>query len=167
MNKTEEGLWDYLKKHSDFVRGIRTLPPKFKYCCIEDFVLKNGKLFEISKIRPKYGEERFCFFNSYQLMIKEGYTYVEGFAMGVIPVNHAWCLDADGRVIDPTWRPSLTRKFQGIAYIGVALDRSFVIETALQRKSYGVLDDWEGGFPLLTGAEGWRIREEKALKPQT
>lgn len=157
-------LLDYLRQHSKFIRGLRKKGIKLKYYSFEEFVLKNGQRFEISEEKPEYGQEKSCFMNSYHLMLSKDYTYVEGYALGVIPVLHAWCLDGQGKVVDPTWRPSLIQKFSGRSFYGVAFDRRFVIQTALRRKLYGVLENQEEDFPLLKGAEGWRVRKETALK---
>src|SRR4051812_17605590 len=48
-----------------------------------------------------------CFANA-QLLMKqrESLLYCEGYALSVatgVTMHHGWCLDADGRVLDPTW----------------------------------------------------------------
>lgn len=50
--------------------------------------------------------------------------YVEGYADPGInglafPLEHAWCVDGQGRVVDPTWAPV------GVAYLGVPLTPEF------------------------------------------
>jgi hypothetical protein len=52
----------------------------------------------------------------------EDLTYVEGFATHPHPgevMHHGWCVDAEGRVLDPTWG------VPGLAYFGVPFRRSY------------------------------------------
>jgi hypothetical protein len=42
--------------------------------------------------------------------------YVEGFALSVIPVHHAWCADEDGNAIECTWQKP------GLAYFGLEFE---------------------------------------------
>lgn len=57
-----------------------------------------------------------CFANAGALAIhKPSLTYVEGLAdCGFLPTAHAWCVDAAGRVIDPTWRDCANASYFGI-----------------------------------------------------
>lgn len=105
--------------------------------------------------------------------------YCEGFfcRKGGIPVHHAW-LTLDGKLIDVTLTTNeysveqltafmedgeeLPRESDlsdcvlgvipdGWEYFGVELDAEKVAQDFAEReKSFSVIDDWEGGFPLLT-----------------
>lgn len=44
-----------------------------------------------------------CFYNCQRLASYSGYRYFEGYALGIIPVHHAWLVDGKDRIIDPTW----------------------------------------------------------------
>ena len=138
---------NYLRTVYDFHRRNSTLRPGFKYNSIEVFVLKNGKRMgqrsERSDNFPK-GTIKECFRNAYLLAVEHDLTYCEGYAMGIIPTLHAWCLDKDGHVIDITWK-------DGIEYIGVMFSTKYVNKILLERKSYGVIDNWEMEWPLLRG----------------
>jgi hypothetical protein len=57
---------------------------------------------------------------------------------------HAWCVNKKGEVFDPTWK-------DGDEYFGVPFKLDFVRKTILQRKKYGVIDNWEKKWPLLVG----------------
>lgn len=74
-----------------------------------------------------------CYRNSALLAIDGGLTYCEGFAMkeGLIPMEHAWLIDRDGKVIDPTWEGNNE-------YFGVAFREDFVMEFAETTKYYGI-----------------------------
>lgn len=55
----------------------------------------------------KYGKAKECFGNAFGVAaFDERYRYCEGWAYtpGLIAVHHAWLIDLDGNVIDPTWR---------------------------------------------------------------
>jgi hypothetical protein len=122
-------------------------PNGWKYSCMEDFVLANGRLFTYKPLpkKIKRGEMKLCYMNAYHLvMAKPELIYVEGFAAGIIPTAHAWCVDRKGRVYDPTWQ-------DGQEYFGVPFDPIFVLETIAKREHYGVIDDWENKWPLIQG----------------
>jgi hypothetical protein len=80
--------------------------------------------------------------------------YVEGYALGVIPVEHAWCSDANGNVIDNTWI-----KRPGADYFGVPIKTQYATRAVIMSGHYGVIDDWEHQWPIL------RAKPEKFLRP--
>lgn len=51
------------------------------------------------------------------------YQYVEGWAIHLIPVEHAWLVGPDGRVVDPTWclQEPLTPPSGTSDYLGVVI----------------------------------------------
>jgi hypothetical protein len=114
----------------------------FRYSCVEELVLFNGKAFYTNldtQERPdgKIGE---CFLNAFNIaqINPETYTYAEGWAMmdGSIPTHHAWVVDAEGHVYDPTWQSvirneherqitragSVHRTFGSASYLGITID---------------------------------------------
>ena len=126
--------------------GKMKVPEGWKYSCIEDLVLKNGRNFTEKipfwdDLLPKKG----CFENVTKIVIKnKDLIYVEGFAQpkGLITTLHAWCLTKDEKVIDPTWE-------NGEFYYGIPFNTEYVLKVILERKKYGILDNWEMDFPLL------------------
>lgn len=74
-------------------------------------VLVDGKSYpfapyDAERWGPK-GRFKECFRNAYRWAIKwdPELTYCEGYATGTgFPVHHAWLIDPDGNVQDPTWR---------------------------------------------------------------
>ena len=74
---------------------------------MNDFMLEYARDYQIGPdtFAGPRAEPQACYKNATLLaMENEALTYVEGkvATMG-IPIDHAWCIDADGVVIDPTW----------------------------------------------------------------
>ena len=95
---------------------------------------------------------RLCFKHATQALFENpDLVYCEGFAlrraMGMA-CHHAWVLDpARGyAVIDNTWEDPVTG-----AYLGVPFRKEYVFKTVARRRVYGILDNWEEHYPLLTG----------------
>lgn len=124
----------------------------FRYLCQEDFVLREGTVFErVARYMPfrhSRGPVKFCFANSIYLALREPRLhYVEGYAFGaVIPVHHAWLVDDSGTVFDSTWREP------GKAYMGVVFKTEYVRDFyAKEPKSMSLIDQWKDGWPILSG----------------
>lgn len=134
----------FLTAHTELV-GVK-FPPINGYNGIADFVLKNGREFLRGEGVPvKRGVMKMCYMNAAHLAAKDSsLTYCEGYATTIIPVLHAWCIDEQGRVVDPTWRFG-----HGLGYFGVPFKLSFVRKIMRMTKHYGILDTWEHGFPVL------------------
>jgi len=107
--------------------------------------------------------------------------YVEGYAVGVIPIPHAW-LSLNGKVVDLTMRlkkpwtrrskvkkgrlkdrvlgefPTLERE-----YYGIELPTRLIHERIARTQEYGsLIDDWMSGFPLLFMDEsGWSDEDQQ------
>lgn len=137
----------YLSSIVEMMRPHRS--GQWPYVNIDDFVLRNGRAFKPGRRLWKgmeWGEEKQCFANATHAMLRfPKLTYCEGYALGIIPVLHAWLVTPRGIVVDPTWRKA------GTEYFGVPFNKQFVMRTLRSRGYYGVLDNMEEGFPLLTG----------------
>ena len=119
----------------------------WKYSSIEEFVLENGQSFKCRELPDniKRGKIKQCFANAYRLTYTHpDLHYVEGYACGIIPVLHAWCVTDDGFVVDNTWE-------DGTDYLGVVFQPTYLHRIILSRERYSVLDNWENKYPLLTG----------------
>lgn len=83
------------------------------------FTLKMGRPW-LAQPLPAWvprGPKRQCYQNAGTLAIENScLTYVEGYAQppGLPPVHHAWCVDADGRVIDNTFIDPEKSQYYGV-----------------------------------------------------
>jgi hypothetical protein len=115
-------------------------------------------------------EMKQCFSNAQLLVIcdhSDELIYHEGFAVGrSIVVHHGW-VTINGKVVDSTWKVKepTSRSFlpqhpvgelpQGYVYLGVAIENEDYISHRISHREIvgSLLDDWEGGYPLLRGID--------------
>jgi len=141
-----------LDRYFDMVMKVASRAFKRKgvpYTCIEHFVHTHGKRFH--RRLPGDGKaDRRCYYNATWMAIENpDLHYCEGFALSMIPVPHAWCMDATGAVMDPTWK-------EGRAYFGVVFKTSFVRDQMAVRQVYGLLE-WPGMVHILKAKESdWK-----------
>lgn len=91
------------------------------------------------------GEMRQCYANALHLSLERGWLYCEGWAQSLMGLEHAWCIDDDGNVVDPTWDDTV-----GGAYIGVPMAASFALQLAYENDRYGVFtNDYRRGYRIL------------------
>lgn len=135
---------EYLKQTVEFSKRAK-LNKLGDYISIYDFILQNGLYFKIKPL-PKgiiQGKMKECYKNAALLSLeKPNYFYAEGIACGIIPVLHAWCVDKDKNVIDPTWS-------DGKEYFGVIIKKGFLFKQ-VEKCGFGLIDDWKNRWPLLT-----------------
>lgn len=119
--------------------------------CVESFVLERGRFFDppqTLRFGFKMMKPQRCFYNAYVLAREKSVTYVEGFAVGVIPVHHAWVVTKDGDVVDPTWAGRRMGGY-GAAYLGIPFDVRQV-ERSIELSGC-VLFDWRNDYQALRG----------------
>ncbi len=85
-----------------------------RHRCSEELVAKTGTVWHanlwdmtIEEMEPGH-----CFLNAFMLtQIDRRLRYVEGWALTEfgLPAHHAWVVDPDGRVQDPTWKTMYRR----------------------------------------------------------
>lgn len=121
-----------IQTHFDMLSSVGVL--------VGDFYRLLGNSYEVSNAPPtSYGRMRECYCNTFQLVeYHPQLTYCEGYAVSKtvpIPIHHAWAIDQDGRVLDPTW------KVPGVEYFGLALKWDFVQNIVIENKAYGLLGE--------------------------
>lgn len=123
---------------------------------IQRLILENGQSF-LKRIKPSpfKGQPKSCYQTCFQALWNyPELSYCEGFAISnevPIPIAHAWLIDDNSQVIDPT----RNEDFTDCTYFGVVFTEKFVREVALKTKYYGILENYyvdscqilQEGFP--------------------
>ncbi|MBD2629653.1 hypothetical protein [Trichormus variabilis] len=114
--------------------------PDFLYKSVDSLVLAYGQPFTKQIKSPFKGEPKSCFKNCYQALYDfSKLNYCEGFAISNlgIPIIHAWLVNDNLEVIDPTWTGD---RFQNCAYFGIVFTEDFVLEMTEKTEKYGILE---------------------------
>lgn len=150
---------DELTQRREFLRGFLDMeqearrmwridgPKGYHYNSFADFLLREARFWTAQQLPARYPSmiPRACYWNAWKLAKRfRSLRYVEGYAYGgLIPVMHAWCVDRDDRVIDPTWA-GVYDDLTEVAYFGVVVPREY-----LREHGPGVIDDWQNHWPLM------------------
>jgi len=96
----------------------RTVIPE--YAAYIERVLATGRSCPNGYSTPVLGVRDHCFANAQSLARDLGYRYVEGLATEPARpdcpagwIEHAWCLDPDGQVVESTWEHWAPRRYFG------------------------------------------------------
>ena len=105
-----------------------------------DFMLAHGReyAFNAESFAGPRAERKQCYANATHLALyNNDLTYVEGYvSIHGVPIEHAWCVDADGVVVDPT----IEDVGQVLAYFGVPFKTEYVKRAIIMNDVYGLLD---------------------------
>lgn len=100
-------------------------------------VLENGREFQVRHFgkslelkKDIHAVPRACFHNCQNAALTYDYQYWEGFANSILPVQHAWVLDAEGNLLDPTW----VRNIKATDYFGIQIPTSYIRQQWLKTK---------------------------------
>lgn len=138
----------FLEAQAALIRKFHS-KPDWKYEGFEELVLNCGTLMKAKPLprNIKHGSPKQCYWNCQELVYKrKNLTYVEGYAIAPevsIPVAHAWLINPEGDVIDPTWNPL------GTVYLGVPFSTSWVksfLESRRQRTNTQNFSIFEGNY---------------------
>jgi len=110
-----------------------------------DFLLAHGHEYPTgpNTYAGPRGEAKACYMNATHLAIMDTHmTYCEGKATVFgVPLDHAWCIDPDGVVVDPTFEPvMLNGATREAEYFGVPLRTDYVLRACKLNRIYGCLD---------------------------
>jgi hypothetical protein len=90
-----------------------------------EFVLAHGQDFKSGPLPSRFeaGKPKMCYCNAVELTLLEPTLfYAEGFAMSThMPIPHAWCVDREGNVYDPTLKKPEDLQFFGVRLISEAV----------------------------------------------
>jgi hypothetical protein len=126
---------------------------------LERFILRNGDEYKGRKLPKGYrrGTPKECYANAARLVgEKPGLRYVEGFVWRdslPLAIQHAWCIDAKGRVIDVTLGDP-----EKCQYMGIAVIRAELWDELRKTGYFGLLDS---GLGLNTE---WMFKIDPGLK---
>lgn len=141
---------------------LRTRNPAWKYASVQEFVLANGVFFPLRFALAEKGPAKHCYMNAWRaMMADEKLCYCEGYAMIAdvpFPFDHAWCVDAEGRIVEPTWETP------GVSYVGVCFERAFVAERISAQGLYGLLCDRSAELLFLENGAPWGALRAPAEK---
>ncbi|HWG42802.1 MAG TPA: hypothetical protein VN688_08460 [Gemmataceae bacterium] len=133
----EKELLDYLHSRLRFAKAsVRNSPDNLPMLREIEFLFQYGRFYSPRPLPKglKAGRKQGCYLASQLHAADTGsLTYVEGYGLLGIGHAHAWCIDAEGEVIDRTWTGRKGRPL-GQAYFGVPMDRDYVRELLLARK---------------------------------
>ncbi len=142
---------DSLESYLQMIASLKVTTRKdYKFANLETLIFKHGITFELSRAgnKAEMGQMGDCFMNAGKLALDNlDYQYCEGYAYTPtcpIAVLHAWCVDQDNTVVDPTWSDA-----KQCAYRGIIIPEQKLRQTLLSRKKWGVLDNPEERFPYL------------------
>lgn len=149
VDDARRSIVEYLRMVAAMRR--RALPEGAVYAGGEDVVLNHGRFFRKKAevpprdFPPEVCIPRQCFSNALTSVMAgehgnewaKGLVYVEGWAQpeGLFPVHHAWLVDREGNVYDPTW--DFHRE---VVYLGVPFKYDFVAEEAVKRGTDTIFD---------------------------
>jgi hypothetical protein len=136
-----EDLLQELRACAQMMQGFKSAA-SFKYNSNYDLVLDLGRPFEQRLEHDYLRPKKLCFQNCFDLVrqIEGSYHYCEGLARppqtcGML-FDHAWLIDEQGRVLDPTWHGA---DYAGTAYYGIPLQLEYLLIRAVKTEVYGVL----------------------------
>lgn len=110
-----------------------------KFCGKDHLILHYGKFFtEYANCKTQQGIKKQCFKNATDLCLQHNLIYCEGYATCKnipFPIEHAWCIDINKKVIDNTWENEV-----GNIYLGIPFSTTFLTKIILKNGVYGIFD---------------------------
>lgn len=100
------------------------------------FILEHGRSMTYGRTRI-YGPVKQCYANAFRLSMDDpSMTYCEGYTeTHGIPIEHAWCIDKDGKVVETTIREKEPRE-----YFGVPIKPDHLRRTIIEKETHQFFD---------------------------
>lgn len=142
--KTIARLKSFLEKQAELIKKVHH-QPYWKYNSFEELILDCGVEMSYAPLPNNIdrGSPKNCYYNCFELLREHpDLTYCEGYAMSEdlpLPLFHAWLIDEDGNVIDPTWK-------SGDAYFGVPFNTEWFINLLVSRNREDCLAVFESNY---------------------
>jgi hypothetical protein len=144
---------------------------------LNEFMLTYGRDYQIGPdtFAGPRGERHGCYKNATQLALaNESLIYVEGkVATCGIAIDHAWCINWDGVVIDPTLEAARADDtFARVhGYFGVPFRKDYLLKAMMANKHYGLLDIISAPKTLpqlvdlgLEAGQQWLLDQKKPIR---
>lgn len=152
MSDRVENLLIKINQQASAIDGAVKNNQQFRYKSHQRLILETGKPF-LKRVDPApfQGKPKNCFQNCFEALLEfPELIYCEGYATDdslPIAVLHAWLVNDEFEVIDPTWSDC---NYDVCTYFGVAFNYEFVMDFAIKTKHYGILDsDYLNDYGLL------------------
>jgi hypothetical protein len=137
-----------IKELKDYMRFLGKFQKSFGFQTPANLILEHGEpyLMGPKSFKGPRATPHMCYKNSYELALdrRGELTYVEGYCLAGIPIEHAWCVDSDGLVVEPTIIDSAREKgkihVQG--YFGVPFMLDYVMEVLDKSQHWGVFNPY-------------------------
>jgi hypothetical protein len=172
MRPADKQIQEYLQMHVNVMEqmGKGKMPEGFSYMSQYHFIMQHGKFYQpqelkshealiIKKALKRIGfvpKKKECFYNAQMLALTDNSNqikYCEGFALTIIPTNHAW-IEINGKVVDPTWdvdgKMILGTFPDDKSYFGFNMSKSDIRDKQFKTgMACSFLDDYHDNFQLL------------------
>lgn len=142
--KTINRLKSFLEKQAQFTKEVHP-QQTWKYNSFEELVLDCGIEMSYAPLPENIdrGSPKNCYYNCLELLREHpDLTYCEGYAQSEdlpLPLFHAWLVDEDGLVVDPTWK-------SGDAYFGIWFNTKWFIDLLVSRNRNDCLAVFESNY---------------------
>ena len=143
--KTTERLKSFLDKQARLIKKVHH-QPYWKYNSFEELILDCGTEMKYAPLPNNVdrGLPKNCYYNCLQLLREHpDLTYCEGYAQSEdlpLPLFHAWLIDEDRNVIDPTWDDDTA------VYLGIPFDTKWFIDFLVSRNREDCLSVFESNY---------------------
>jgi len=172
ITSDEKEIYNNISSMAQFTK-MNKKSGNWKYYGSYDVIIKEGSFFNLPENknpRPpdvNKGKDKECYANAARLALyNPEYIYVEGIASPEFmnfPILHAWCIDKNGNVVDPTW------KTLGSVYYGIPFSTDFLRQTILKTGIWGLLpeyprndyDPFKNGFPSEAIIKNFKVTDAK------